>query len=101
MAPLLSLAIQTSSAGKSSPCAAATQGITVIETRNWDQMGIFLVSMETVMAFAEQIEPGMSGVFFSERTVAFVDVIQDGLPVAVAEDIAARLAPDDPSFRYQ
>ena len=52
------------------------------------------------MALAEQYDSQKAwGV--SDRTVAFIDAVQEGLPVGVAEDIAARLAPDHPGFRYQ
>ena len=52
------------------------------------------------MALAEQYDSQKAwGV--SDRTVAFIDAVQEGLPVAVAEDIATKLAPTDPTFRYQ
>ena len=58
-----------------------------------------LVSLEIDMAFAEPLPPYPLGV--SEGGVQFLDAVRAGLPVSVAEDIAARLAPNDPSFRYQ
>ena len=51
------------------------------------------------MALAEPLGAYSQGV--SDVGVQFVDAVQAGLPVAVAEDIAARLAPNDPGFRYQ
>lgn len=51
------------------------------------------------MTSAETFDHGPTGV--SERTVEFVDAIQEGLPVTVAEQIALQLAPGDPGFRYQ
>ena len=44
------------------------------------------------MALAEQYDSQKAwGV--RDRTVAFIDAVQEGLPVAVAEDIATKLAP--------
>ena len=52
------------------------------------------------MALAEQYDSQKVG-GVSDRTVAFIDAVQEGLPVAIAEDIATKLAPSDPTFRYQ
>ncbi len=50
------------------------------------------------MAFAEIINtyPGVE-----ERSIGFVDAVQEGLPVQIALDIAALIAPDNTAFQYQ